>query len=88
MRSDRRLRGQDDVVTATEIACFVYCPEQWRLEYGLGLEPGNRPALEAGARHHEDKAAAEQMAGGSITLGRFLVVVAALVLIVLLWWWL
>jgi hypothetical protein len=88
MRSDRRLRGQDDVVTATEIAKFVYCPEQWRLEYGLGLKPGNRPALDAGTRHHEEKAAAEQIAGGSITLGRFLVVVAALVLIVLLWWWL
>ena len=41
-----------DLVTAAEIAAFVYCPEQWRLEYGLGLEPGNRAAMEAGTRHH------------------------------------
>jgi hypothetical protein len=88
MKRYRKPTGGPEMVTATEIATFVYCPEQWRLEYGLGLEPGNRPALEAGTRHHEDKAAAEQIAGGSITLGRFLVVVAGLVLIVVLWWWL
>ncbi len=32
----------DDLITATEIACWVYCPEQWRLQYGLGLEPGDQ----------------------------------------------
>jgi hypothetical protein len=42
-----------------------------RLEYGLGLEPGNRKALEACDRHHALKAVAEPVAGGSITLGRF-----------------
>jgi len=30
------------MVTAQEIACYAYCPEQWRLQYGLGLEPANR----------------------------------------------
>ena len=39
------------MVSAAEIAAFVYCPEQWRLEYGLGLEPGNRAELDAGDRH-------------------------------------
>ncbi len=34
------------MVTASEIAAFVYCPEAWRLEHGLGLEAGNREALE------------------------------------------
>jgi hypothetical protein len=38
-------KGQEDaeLVTASEIAAFVYCPEAWRLEYGLaagGGEPG------------------------------------------------
>jgi hypothetical protein len=40
--------------------------------YGLGLEPENRAALDAGTRHHAQKAAAERIAGGSITLGRLL----------------
>jgi hypothetical protein len=79
----RRRQQQDDMITATELACFAYCPEQWRLEYGLGLEPGNRAALDAGTRHHEQKAVAEQVAGGSIGIGRVLVVLAVLVL--LLW---
>jgi hypothetical protein len=70
------------MVTATEIAAFVYCPEQWRLEYGLGLEPGNRAATDAGNRHHARKAVAERVAGTSIGLGRVLVVLALLGLLV------
>ena len=37
----RRKAGKaaSDPITAVEIACFAYCPEQWRLEYGVGLEP-------------------------------------------------
>ena len=76
--------GLGDMVTATEIACFAYCPEQWRLQYGLGLQPANRAALDAGTRHHERKAVAERVAGGSIGLGRLLVAVAV-VLLLLLW---
>jgi hypothetical protein len=44
--------------------------------------------LDAGAHHHEQKAVAEQIAGGSIELGRFLAILAALLLLLLLWWWL
>jgi hypothetical protein len=84
----RRRRRGDDFITAAELACFAYCPEQWRLEYGLGLPPANRAALDAGTRHHERKAVAERIAGGSIMLGRFLAVLAAVVLLLLLWWWL
>jgi hypothetical protein len=84
-----RKRGRgSDMVTAAEIAAYVYCPEQWRLQDGLGLEPGNWAALDAGDRHHASKAVAEQIAGGSIELGRFLAAVAAVVLLLLLWWWL
>ena len=73
-----------EMVTASEIACWVYCPEQFRLQYGLGLEPANRAALDAGTRHHEQKAVVERVAGGSIGIGRVLIVVA-LVLLLLLW---
>jgi hypothetical protein len=72
MRVYRKRERAADMVTASEIAAFVYCPEQWRLQYGLGLKPGNRAALDTGTRHHERKAVAEQIAGGSITLGRLM----------------
>ena len=37
----------DDVVSASEIAQWAWCPESWRLD-SLGFEPGNRAALEKG----------------------------------------
>jgi hypothetical protein len=73
-----------DVVTASEIAAFVYCPEQWRLEHGLGLPPENQAALRAGRRHHARKTLAERLAGRSIALGRTLVILACLLLLLLL----
>jgi hypothetical protein len=77
-------RGEEAwLVTASEIASYVYCPEQWRLQHGPGLEPGNRAALDEGTRHHSRKAAAERVAGGALALGRLLVLLALLVL--LLW---
>jgi hypothetical protein len=85
---EKRGKMNSGLITATEIACWAYCPEQWRLQYGLGLKPGNRAALDAGARHHEQKEPAERMAGGSIELGRFLAVIAVVVLLLLLWRWL
>ena len=78
-RSNKR-----NVITAQEIACFAYCPEAWRLERGLGLEPGNRAALEAGERHHERKAAVERVAGGFIGTGRLVAVLAVMMLLLLL----
>jgi hypothetical protein len=81
-------RGPDDIVTAAEIAAFVYCAEQWRLEYGLGLEPGNRAVMNAGTRHHGRTATAERVAGGAVAVGRFLAVIATVALLLLVWWWL
>ena len=79
----RRERQTERLITASEIASFAYCPEQWRLQYGLGLPAENQTALAAGTRHHARKAAAERIAGLSIILGR-LIVAAGLVLL-LLW---
>jgi len=60
MQGYRERKGSDsDLVSASEIAAFVYCQEQWRLQDGLGLEPGNRAAMDAGTQHHERKATAE-----------------------------
>lgn len=84
MRNDGNLSRK--IVSAQEVACWAYCPEQWRLQYGLRLESENRLELAAGNRHHARKAVAERIAGGSIVLGRFLAILAALVLLLLLWW--
>ena len=87
-RDDKMGNRQTELVTASEIAAFVYCRKQWRLEHGLGLEPENRQGLADGDRHHARKAVAERIAGGSIMLGRFLAILAAVALLLLLWWWL
>jgi hypothetical protein len=79
----RRGRRSDDLITASEIACFAWCAEAWRLEYGLGLPAENQAEREAGTRHHARKAAAERVAGLSIHLGQVLVIAALLLL--LLW---
>jgi hypothetical protein len=80
-----RHTDEPELVAAAEISCWVYCPEQWRLEHGQGLPPANRGIMDAGTQYHQRKAAAEVVAGGSITLGRFLAVLAAVVLLLLLW---
>jgi hypothetical protein len=71
-------KQRNDTVTATEVACWVYCPEQWRLQHGLGLEPENRQERAAGNRHHARKAFVERWTGRFIALGRVLVIVALL----------
>jgi hypothetical protein len=76
--------GRPGMVSASEIAAFAYCPEQWRLEYGLGMEPESQASLDAGNRDHARKAVAERVAGGAIGLDKTLAV-AALLLLVVLW---
>jgi hypothetical protein len=66
--------------------CF-FCPEQWRLQFGLGLEPENQDALAAGNRHHARKALAERVAGVAISLGKTLLLAAVLLMGVLWLLW-
>jgi len=54
------------------------------LQYGVGLLPANRAALEAGKRHHWWKAIAERIAGGCVGLG-WVLLIAAVLLLLLLW---
>lgn len=78
-----RYEDSSDVVTAHEIGAFVFCAEQWRLEYGLGLEPANRAELKSGSRHHARKATAERTAGRLLWVGQRVVVAAWIALFVL-----
>ena len=84
MRSQGR-RRPNDLISATEVAAYVYCPEQWRLEYGLGLPANNRTAREAGRRHHGRKAGVERLAQLLIALGGLLIALGVLGLLVLSW---
>jgi hypothetical protein len=82
----RRRRRDGDYIIASELASFAYCPESWRLEFGLGLKPGNRAARGAGTRRHARLAMAERVAGGSIGMGRLLIMVALVRLAMWLVW--
>lgn len=86
MRRKVTRRLPDDPITASEVAAFVYCPEAWRLEHGLGLPAGNDAARKAGIRDHARNTAAEQVADVGIVVGRLLVVLAGLALLMLLLW--
>jgi hypothetical protein len=82
----RRRVKPGDLVTASEVASWVYCPEQWRLEYGLGLAAENQAALDAGGRHHARKAVAERIAGWIIRMGRVIVLAGLLLFLLLVLW--
>jgi hypothetical protein len=73
-----------EVVSASEIASWVYCPEQWRLHYGLGHEPENVASIDRGERFHESTAAVERSSKRTLRLAGILIVVAALLLVVVL----
>ncbi len=76
-----RANDRDELISAAEVACYAYCPEQWRLEYGLELPPANRAALDAGTRHHAGKALAERIATVLGMVGIGMMVLAGLVLL-------
>jgi hypothetical protein len=83
-QNNRRCARPNDPITASEIASYAFCPEAWRLEYGLGLPAENQAVRDAGTRHHTRKAAVERVAGGALGLGRVLLVLAVMALL-LLW---
>jgi hypothetical protein len=83
MRSHDQGMEDDELVTASEIAAFVYCPESWRLQHGIGLDSENREALDAGTRRHARNAVVERATGCAFAVARG-VAAALLILLVLL----
>ncbi len=73
-----------DIVTASEIGDYVFCPEAWRLAR-TGHESSNQHAREAGQAHDSRKATVERVAGSSVAIGRALIAAALLALAA---WWL
>ncbi len=69
--------GDPEIVSASEIASWAWCPESWRLS-SLGHEPANRAALERGANHHARESAFEVRSRSAISLGGSLLVASLL----------
>jgi PD-(D/E)XK nuclease superfamily len=81
---ERHRASHSDVVSASEIASWVYCPEQWRLQYGLGHKSENVASLDRGERFHKSTAVVERSSRRILRLAVILIVVAALLLVVVL----
>ncbi|RUL84605.1 hypothetical protein [Tautonia sociabilis] len=76
-------KRNDNLVSASEIASWAWCPESWRLECGLGEKPANQAALRRGGRFHGLTAVFERLSRAVLTLGLWLLVLATLLLVVL-----
>lgn len=74
-------RPDDDLVTASEIAQWAWCPESWRLE-ALGHKPGNQTAIRRGDSFHSRLGCVERLTAFATTLGWWLLA-AGLLLVTL-----
>ena len=72
-------RRESDIVSASEIAAYAWCPESWRLD-AMGAKPGNEAALAAGERAHKKNAAVEVESRSAISLCWWLIVAAVVLL--------
>jgi hypothetical protein len=48
----RRRRQAQELVNTSQLACYTYCPEAWRLHDGLGVVADNQADLVAGRHYH------------------------------------
>src|SRR4051794_8982421 len=77
------MKRDDQVVSASEIADWAWCPEAWRLRL-LGHAPENQAALKQGEAFHERKAAFEEQSRSASSLGWWLLALAVLLVAVAL----
>lgn len=67
------MKRRDDLVSASEIASWAWCPESWRLST-LGWEPSNRDDMARGERRHSFLAFFESWSRSVVRLGWLLLV--------------
>jgi hypothetical protein len=70
----------DEMVTASEIASWAYCPEAWRLGIGLNLPPNNERALARGEASHARIAVVETATQSAWRIGVALLIIGALLI--------
>lgn len=78
------MKQSEDIVSASELASWSWCPEAWRLE-ALGAEPENRADIERGARHHAEAANFEVISRSAISVGWIFLGAAVLLVVVALY---
>jgi hypothetical protein len=76
-----RSEHRSGIVSASEIASFVYCAEQWRLQHGLANESEDVAAIDRGEAFHAETARLEVGTRKASRLGLLLVVLAAVLLL-------
>lgn len=76
------MKQRSDIVSASEIADWAWCPEAWRLR-SIGHAPGNPDVLKRGEEHHARKAVFEERSGSTISFGWWLIALGGLVAILL-----
>lgn len=81
---NENMKKLPEIITAAEIAEYIYCPEAFRLKL-LGHQPANQSSLAAGTSHHTRKAIAERAAAGFIAVGKW-IILAALLGLAVMWW--
>ena len=74
------MRKIDDseMVSASEIASYCFCPEAWRLGSAIGLRPNNERVLARGEESHAKIAVVEQTTQAAWWVGVALLVLGAL----------
>ncbi len=71
------MKRTDEVVSASEIASWAWCPESWRLN-SLGQEPENRAAMKRCEEFHARTAVFEVRSRSTISLGWWLLAASLL----------
>jgi hypothetical protein len=84
MSQIRSRASHSDVVSASEIGSWAYCPEQWRLQ-SLGNPSANVAALERGEAFHAKSATVETSSRLAIRVSWLLVLLGLVLGLLALW---
>lgn len=72
------------LVSATEVASYVYCQESWRLTHVLKQPSGNGLRMKQGEKQHVEWQKVERSTSDWRTVGVVLIVIAALALLMII----
>jgi hypothetical protein len=85
MMKNQEVSRVSPLVTASELAAYAYCPEQWRLEHGLKRLSGNVTARAQGTEDHTAWQTVERTTTSTMWWA-MRVVIACLVLLQFILW--
>ena len=77
------MKRENDMVTASEIASWAWCPESWRLS-ALGHEPENQEEMSRGEKRQGRTILVERLSALAVKLGWWLLVAAMFLAVLVL----